>query len=162
MAAVDLAASISALRPLARAGPEAESETARAAVGEAGPANADYVELHRQVSELRSGRLDEREWRIRRQLEANGAVLVVLGIATGIGGLWFYAKFRTIAAEANIGATNAGRYVLAPPDLLSGVRTLRVPPSDGLHLLPLVDSAGLEAEPGARAIANGNFRTRPF
>ena len=37
-------------------------------------------------------------------------MLVLLGIAIGIGGLWVYAKLRFIADEANIGAVAARRY----------------------------------------------------
>ena len=122
------------------------------------PASAEIVELQRQVNQLRSDLLDERERRISRQMEASSAVLVVLAVVIGVGGLWFCARFRAIAAEASIGATNAGRYVLAPTHLLPGTRTLRAPPGDGLGLLPLIDPAELESEPGTGASANGSFR----
>ena len=115
VAAVALAASVPGILPSARAGPEAADEATRGDGREARPADAGYVELQRQLNELRSDLLDEREQRIGRQLEANGAVLVVLGIVIGVGGLWFYARFRAIAAEARIGATAARHYVLAPP-----------------------------------------------
>ncbi len=51
----------------------------------ADPENAVTVDLQRQVNELRSDLLDERERRIERQLEANGAALVVLAIVIGGG-----------------------------------------------------------------------------
>ena len=124
----------------------------------ASSASPEIVELQRQVNQLRSDLLDERERRIGRQMEANGAILVVFAVVIGVGGLWFYARFRAIAAEASIGATNARHYVLAHQDLLPGTRPLGAPPGDGLQLLPLLDAARLEAEPGTRASANGRFR----
>ena len=63
--------------------------TARGDGRPAGPGNAAVVDLQRQVNELRSDLLDERQRRIERWREANGLVLVFLGIAIGIGGLWF-------------------------------------------------------------------------
>ena len=126
-----------------------------------GPASPEIVELQRQVNQLRSDLLDEREMRIDRQMASNGAALVVLAIVIAVGGCWFYYRFRAIAAEASIGATNARRYVLAPSHLLPGARPLRAPPSNGLSLLPLLDSAGLEPEPGTTASANGNLRGSP-
>ena len=71
---------------------------------------AAVVDLQRQVNELRSELLDER-WQ-----EANGFVLVFLGFAIGIGELWAYAKFRSIADEASIGAAVARCYMAMPPE----------------------------------------------
>ena len=123
-----------------------------------GPASPEIVELQRQVTQLRNDLLDERERRIGRQLAANGVALVVLAVVIGVGGLWFYARFRAIAAEARIGASNAGRYVLAPSHLLAGTQTLRAPPSDGFRLLPLPETAGSAPELGTRASASGSSR----
>ena len=71
---------------------------------QAGPGNATVVDLQRQVNELRSDLLDERERRIERRQEANGLVLVFLGIAIGIGGLWTYAN-----GSAGSAAVSSGR-----------------------------------------------------
>ena len=155
--AVALAASVPAFLPTVMAGPEEEGEATRWSDLDAMPADAAYLDLQRQVNDLRSDLLDERERQIGRQMEANGVVLVVLGVVIGVGGLWFYAKFRAIAAEASFSATNTGRFVLAPSHMLPGTRTLRPPPGDGLQPLPLLDSAALEADPGTKASVNGSF-----
>ena len=86
LAAVALAAGVPCMLPSARPGPEAADEATRGDGGEARPADRGYVELQRQLNELRSDLLDEREQRIGRQLEANGTVLVVLGIVIGVAG----------------------------------------------------------------------------
>ena len=72
------------------------------------------VELQQQMNELRSDLLDEREKRIGRWQETNGTVLVVLVIVIGIGGLWAYAKFRVIAAQAELGMAVARGHAYAP------------------------------------------------
>ena len=118
LAAVALAASVLGFLTSARAGPEVTEEATPGVAREARPADLGYVELQRQLDEIRSELLDEREQRIGRQLEANGTVLVVLGIVIGVAGLWFHARFRAIATEARIGAAAARCYVLAPPGLL--------------------------------------------
>lgn len=76
----------------------------RASGPDADPGNAAIVDLQRQVNDLRSELLD---------------------IAIGIGGLWTYAKFRSIAHEASIGAAAARHYMPAPRDLLSGPGAMR-------------------------------------
>ena len=159
MAAVALAASVLAFLPSARAGPDEEGEATGGTSLDASPADADYLDLQRQVNELRSDLLDERERRTGRQMEANGAVLVVLGIVIGIGGLWFYARFRAIADEASIGAVAARRYVLVPRGLLPGSRMPREPSGEALQPLPLFASAGVETEPATTAGANGRARS---
>ena len=73
-----LTASVPGILPSARAGPEAADEAIRGDSREDIPADAGYVELQQQLNELRSDLLDEREQRVGRQLEANGAVLVIL------------------------------------------------------------------------------------
>lgn len=78
---------------------------------EARPVEASDIELQRQVNELRSDLLDDREQRIGRQLEANGAVLLARGIVVGVGGLRFYARFRAIATVATIGPALLGYVV---------------------------------------------------
>lgn len=162
MAAMALAASVPAFLPTVRAGQEGAGEATRETGTGAGPANADYVELQQQINELRSDLLDEREWRIRQQLEANGAVLLVLGIVIGIGGLWFYAKFRVIAAEARIGASAERHYSLAPQGLPLGSAEPRTPPGKALRPLPLLVSPRLEADPDGPAKANGNSSASPI
>ena len=80
--------------------------------------SAEIVDLQRQVNEIRSDLLDERERRIGRLQESNGAVLVVLGFLIGVGGLWAYAKLRAIASEARIGAAAARALVTMQPNLI--------------------------------------------
>ena len=115
------------------------------------PDSAVAADLQRQVNELRSKLLDERERRLRLREEAYGAVLVVLGVVIGIGGLWAYAKFRSIAAQAGIGATSARRYVLAPRGILHDAGPPDQPPADGPGPLPLLASKGFESPPGTAA-----------
>ena len=90
---------------------------------------AALVDLQRQVNDLRSDLLDERERQISRWQGANGAVLVVLGVMIGIGGLWAYAKLRSIADQASIGAAAARHYVRVPqgplPEAKAPPRTSR-------------------------------------
>ena len=45
-------------------------------------------------------------------------VLVIVGVAIRVAGLWFYARFRAIVAEAKVRALVARRSVLAPRGLL--------------------------------------------
>ena len=158
LAVVALVASFPGILPSARAGPEVADETTRGNGREERPADAGYVELQRQLNEFRSDLLDERERRIGRRLEANGAVLIVLGIVIGVGELWFFARFRAIAAEASIGVAAARRYILAPSGRHSGPARLREPSDEVLQPFPRLASAGLEAEPDTRASANGSIR----
>ena len=105
LSAVALAAlAASAMDPIpqARAVSDESSEASRGTCQEGGPADAGSVEVQRQVNDLGSELLDERALRIERWQEANAVVLVLLGIAIGIGGLWTYARFRSIADEASI------------------------------------------------------------
>ena len=82
------------------------------------PGEAGLVDLQRQMNELRSDLLDEREKRIGRWQESNGAVLMVLGVVIGIGGLWAIAKFRAIAQAAGIGMGAAPGHAFASWDAL--------------------------------------------
>lgn len=121
--------------------------------------DAAVIDLQRQVNDLRSELLDERERRIARWQEANAFVLVLLGIAIGIGGLWAYAKFRSIADQASIGAAAARRYVPVPRGRLSVAAVSREPPTDGPGpLLPYLVAARPESTPvsSARAAATGS------
>ena len=80
----------------------------------------------------------------------------------GVGGLWFYVRFRASAAEASIGAAATRRYTLAPPARLSGAARIGEPSDEALQPLPLLVSAALEAEPDTRASANGSvLRSSP-
>ena len=158
LAAVALASSVPGFLTSARAGPEPAEEATPGGSREARPADAGYVELQRQINDLRSDLLDEREQRIGQQLEANGAVLIALGIVIAVGGLWAYAKFRAIATEASIGAAAARRYVLAPPGMLPGSARIREPSGEALQPIPLPATAGLEAEAGTKASINGSFQ----
>ena len=75
------------------------------------------VDLQRQINELRTDLLDERERSIDRQQQANGVLVLVLGMVIGVGGIWTYARFKAIARDARIGAAAAQGYVLVPQDL---------------------------------------------
>ena len=59
--------------------------------------------LQERINSLRSDLLDERAERIARQQQANVAVLVAIGLAIGIGGLWASAKLRANADKAQLG-----------------------------------------------------------
>ncbi len=163
-------AALSALAAAALAGVAADFlPHARAATEEAGgasreavPADPGHVDLQRQVNDLRSDLLDERERRIERQLTANGAVLVVLAIVIGGGGLWFYARFRAIAADARIGAAIARAYVPDPEGLLPGAATSLPPPGERPGPLRLLGTPGPEADPDTAARANGHARASSF
>ena len=128
----------------------------------AGPDAAAVVDLQRQVNELRSGLLDERERRIGRLQAANGAVLVVLAIVIGGGGVWLCTRLRAIAAEARIGAAVARGYVPAPEGLLPGVATSLPPPGGRPGPLRLLGTPGPEADPDTAAGANGHARASSF
>ena len=156
--AAALAAGVPGMLPSVRPEPVPADEATRGDGREARPADPGYVELRRQLNELRSDLLDERDQRIGRQLEANGTVLVVLGIVIGVAGLWFYAKFHAIATEARIGAAAARCYFLAPPGLLSGSERIREQADEALRPSPLLVYAQLEGEPGMRESANGRSR----
>ena len=158
LAAVALAASVSGFLTSARAGPEAAAEATPGVDEEGSPTDAGYVELQQQLNELRSDFLEEREERIGRQLKASGAVLVVLGIVIGVGGLWFYPRFRAIATKATIGAAAVRRYVFAQPGLVPGSARIRKPSGEALPPSPLLVYAGREAEPGTGASAYGSSR----
>ena len=159
LAALALAASVPGFLAISRAGAEPSEEPTPREGREARPADSGYVELQRQINDLRRELLDERERRIGRQLQANGAVLLVLGIVIAVGGLWFYARFRAIATEASIGAAAARRYVLAPSGLLPGSASIREPSGEALQPTPFLVSAGLESEPGTKPAANGSFQS---
>ena len=118
------------------------------------------VDLQRQVNELRSDLLDERERRIERWQEANGFVLVFLGIAIGIGGLWGYVKFRSIADKTSIGAAAARRYMAVPPEMLPGTELPRGQLGNGSGPLPYLVAASPELTPFAESRAAGSGRPR--
>ena len=129
----------------ARAEPGEASATAPADGHPADPASAAVVDLQRQVSELRSDLLDERERRIERWQEANAFVLVLLGMAIGVGGIWTYAKFRSIAEQASIGSASERRYMAVPPDMLPGTTLPRGQLGNGSGPLRYLVAAGRES-----------------
>ena len=135
---------------------DSSPESPPSATGTGLPAET-AVDLQRQLNDLRSDLLDERERRIERRLEANGAVLVVLAIAIGIGGLWLGARLRAIAADARIGAAVARGYVPAPEGLLPDAGTFP-PPGGRPGPLRLLHAPGSETGPDTVAMANGNSR----
>ena len=124
----------------------------------ADPQSAVAVDLQRQLNELRSELLDERERRIERQLEANGAALVVLAILIGGGGVWFCARLRAIVTGAHIGAALAGAYEATPEGLLPEPGSYHSPPGERRGPLRLLDAPGPEAGPDTVARANGHAR----
>ena len=158
LALAALAASVASPLPQARAASDEASEAGRGSGQGAIPADAGYVELQRQVNQLRSELLDQRERTIARQQQANGIVMAVLGIVIGAGGLWFYARFQAIAADARIGAAVARGYVPAPDGLLSGAGTSQAPPGERLQPLRLLDGPGPEADSESVARASGDGR----
>ena len=96
---------------------------------DAGSASASVGDLQRQLNDLRSDLLDERESRIDRQQGFDRLVILVLGVAIGIGGIWAYRKFRVVIAQPGIGA-DGRRGVLsqaAPHRLLTGQSPCSVP-----------------------------------
>ena len=101
------------------------------------PGEAGLVDLQRQMNELRSDLLDEREKRIGRWQESNGAVLMVLGVVIGIGGLWAIAKFRAIAQAAAIGMGAAPGHAFASWDALPPNGTAPDPASSGPAFQPV-------------------------
>lgn len=108
LAAVAIAASVAPFLPGVLAG----VGDPREAAGVTDP-EANDVEMQRQIHELRSDLGDEREQGIGRQMEVRGTVRVILGVAIGVAGLWFYARFQAIAAEARVGAVIVRCSVLA-------------------------------------------------
>ena len=124
----------------------------------ASPGEAEIVELQRQMNELRSDLLDEREKRIVGWQESNGAVLVVLCIVIGIGGLWAYGKFRAIAVAAGTGLAAERGYAFSSWDALPQPGIAPVSSGQTFQPVRLLVPAGPEAgnppaqrhEPGSR------------
>ena len=119
------------------------------------------VHLQRQLNDLRSNLLDEREKRIRRQQGFDRLVILVLGIAIGIGGIWAKSQDpnRQSPARDRRGCATERAFAAAPHRLLPG-RTYRpVPllgpaepetgPGSETGLVP--DSAGLDTARAADA-----------
>ena len=154
LVAVAIAIGVAPFFASAQAGSDAPSEGTDIADYE-----ASYIELQRQVNELRSDLLDERERRIGQQMEANGATLVVLGILIGVAGLWFCSRFRAIASSARVGTAVALHHVQAPRGLLTGPGAALEPSRDEYQPLTLPVSGGLDANSITTASANGNART---
>ena len=102
------------------------------------------TDLQRQVNELRSDLLDEREKRIVSWQESNGTVLVVVGIMIGIGGIWAYAKFRAIATVAATGVALERGHAVASWDTLPQPGTAPVSPGQALQPVRLLVPAGPE------------------
>ena len=153
LAALAIAVSMAPLLPSALAQASTPSEATRPADPE-----ASYIELQRQINELRSDLLDERERRIGQQMETNGATLVVLGILIGVAGLWFCSRFRAIAFAASVGTAIALHHVQAPRGLLTGPGAALEPFRDECQPLTLPVSGGLDANSITTASANGNAR----
>ena len=154
LAAVAIAIGVAPFLASARAGSDAPGEETDTAECE-----ASYIELQRQVNELRSHLLDERERRIGQQMETNGATLVILGILIGVAGLWSCSRFRAIASPARVGTAIALHHVQAPRGLLAGAGAALEPFRDEHRPLTLPVSGRLDANSITVASANGNART---
>ena len=107
------------------------------------------VDLQRQINDLRSDLLDERERRIVRLQEASGFAFGVLAALIGGGGLWAYAKFRTIATEARYGATVARAVAAGSPNLIPQAGAPLDSPGEVPWPLPRLLRAPPEVYPGA-------------
>ena len=124
------------------------------------PGEAGLVDLQRQMNELRSDLLDEREKRIGRWQESNGAVLMVLGVVIGIGGLWAIAKFRAIAQAAGIGMGAAPGHAFASWDALPPHGTALDPASSGPAFQPVRLLVPAGPEPGNPAATRHDASSR--
>ena len=96
--------------------PGAASPVSPASDESTGLAAESAVDLQRQINELRSDLLDERDRRIDDRQDSNLAVVLGLAIVAAIGGLWARARFHPSRAGARIGAAGAG----GPPSLPAG------------------------------------------
>ena len=88
-----------------------------------GPAGMDIVDLQRQVNELRSDLLDERERRADRRQQSNLLAALAFGIALGIGGIWTLAKF----GQGSVSGGPATQF-----------RAILEQPGQGLRAVPLL------------------------
>ena len=122
------------------------------------PGGATVIELQRQANELRNDLLDEREKRIARWQESNGTVLMVLGVVIGIGGLWAYAKFRTIATAEGTGIAAELGYAFSSWDALPQSGTAAVPPGQGFQPVRMLVPAGPEPADPAGTRRNSESR----
>lgn len=125
-----------------------------------GSSSAAIVDLQRQVHDLRSNLLEEREQRVARLQAANGYVLVVLGLLIVGSGLWTHAKFRAIAREARIGAARARALAAGEPNLIPPPSALPAAPSLPPDPLPrlLRASAVRDARPAAPVLRRVRLR----
>ena len=142
MVAVALAASVPVLLQVAQAGTDQGSPGTGQHEAAASGGNAD---LQRQVNDLRSELLDQRERRIGRQ-QAGTVVLVVFGIAAGIGGIWALIRFR-------------GGSVALQPGLQAGV--LQVRPGRELQAIPVLIPDGTGPGAGTALRADSGVRGLP-
>ena len=149
-------------RPDAGRAPSQASPAPPRSQGDLRPDVTAVVELQRQMNELRSDLLDEREKRIVGWQESNATVLVVLGIVIGIGGLWAYAKFRAIAAQAETGMAAARGHAYAPWGGLPQPGMAPALPGQALQPTPLLARAGPEpGNPAAMRHDPGNRHAVP-
>ena len=159
--AVRLAVALAAIAIGVSAEPAAPGESGTAHPGEGRAARfggTAVTELQRQVNELRSDLLDEREKRIVRWQAFNSTVLVFFGIVVGIGGLWAYAKFRAIATVAATGVALERGYAFSSWNTLPQPGTAPVSPGQAFQPVRLLVPAGPDAgnpaamrqDPGSR------------
>ena len=109
---------------------------------DAGSEAVGVVDLQRQLNDLRSDLLDERERRIGRQQGFDRLAILALGIAIGIGWIWAYRKFRVRVAQPGIGAYQ-------PRDMHSRASPERLLPGQRVLPVAVLRPAGPEAGPGS-------------
>ena len=159
--AVRIAIALAAMAIGVSAEPADPGESGAAHPGEgraAGFGGTEVTELQRQVNELRSDLLDEREKRIVRWEASNSTVLVFLGIVVGLGGLWAYAKFRAIATVAATGVALERGYAFSSWNTLPQPGTAPASPGQAFQPVRLLVPAG--PEPGRPAAMRQNPGSR--
>lgn len=124
------------------------------------PVERDF-DLQRQINDLRSNLLDEREKRIGREQQAPSAVLFIVGIAIGIGGLWAFAKFRAIAGRAGKGAPGTRDQVSFLGTPATSAKALPGPPGQDLQEISVFVPEESDAGPGTLLRTAGSVRASP-
>ena len=109
---------------------------------DAGSGAVDAGDLQRQLNDLRSDLLDERERRIGRQQGFDRLAILALGIVIGIGAIWAYRKVWVFLGQPGIDAYE-------PRDVLSRGSPDRLLPGQRVWPVALLGSAGPRAGSGS-------------